>query len=60
MLGDGVGMAQAENLKLPSGFVTVRDVLDGKYKVGNKVSCCGIVTDFRAPIRTNGPGENAP
>ncbi|KND93803.1 hypothetical protein TOPH_01771 [Tolypocladium ophioglossoides CBS 100239] len=47
-------MAQPGNQKLPSGFVTVRDLLDGKHSVGSKVNVIGVVTDFRAPIPTRG------
>ncbi|POR35047.1 Uncharacterized protein TPAR_04760 [Tolypocladium paradoxum] len=47
-------MAQPGSLNLPSGVVTVRDILDGKHGVGSKVNVIGVVTDFRAPIQTRG------
>ncbi|KAM4056090.1 ssDNA-binding domain of telomere protection protein [Hirsutella rhossiliensis] len=47
-------MAQLTGCKLPSGYVAVRDILDGKFAVGSRVSVVGLVTDFRAPIPTRG------
>ncbi|PHH88820.1 hypothetical protein CDD83_7001 [Cordyceps sp. RAO-2017] len=47
-------MAQHTDLRLPSGFITVRDVLDGKACEKSKVSVIGLVTDVRAPIQTRG------
>lgn len=44
--------------QLPPGFVAVRDVLDGGFAVGAKVSVVGLVADFRAPIPTRGTGES--
>ncbi|PNY29712.1 Uncharacterized protein TCAP_00370, partial [Tolypocladium capitatum] len=52
--GRYIDMAQPGNQKPPSGFVTVRDILDGKHGVGSKVNVIGVVTDFRAPIPTRG------
>ncbi|KAI9158707.1 Protection of telomeres protein [Paramyrothecium foliicola] len=41
--------------RLPSGFVTVQDVLDGKCSPSSKVNIVGIITDFRAPLPPRGP-----
>ncbi|KAF5126012.1 hypothetical protein E5D57_010706 [Metarhizium anisopliae] len=40
--------------KLPSGFATVGDVLEGKISAGSRINLIGILTDFRAPIPTRG------
>ncbi|KAF7550920.1 hypothetical protein G7046_g7869 [Stylonectria norvegica] len=37
---------------LPPGFVEIRDVLDGKFKIKSKVNLVGVVVDFRVPIAT--------
>ncbi|TFB04904.1 hypothetical protein CCMA1212_002512 [Trichoderma ghanense] len=39
---------------LPSGFITVRDILDRKRGVGNLLNVIGVVKDFRAPVPTRG------
>lgn len=47
-------MAQPTCPKLPSGFATVREILEGKRRMGTVVTVAGLVTDFRAPIPTRG------
>lgn len=42
--------------QIPSTIASVRDIIDGKFKVGAKVNCIGIVTDFRAAVPTRGEG----
>ncbi|PTB62860.1 hypothetical protein BBK36DRAFT_1172152 [Trichoderma citrinoviride] len=39
---------------LPSGFITVRDILDRKRGVGNLLNVIGVVKDFRTPVPTRG------
>ncbi|OTA04786.1 hypothetical protein A9Z42_0053800 [Trichoderma parareesei] len=39
---------------LPSGFITVRDILDRKRGVGNLLNVIGVVKEFRAPVPTRG------
>lgn len=45
--------------KLPSGFATIRGVLEGQHATGSRVTVVGIVTDFRAPVATRGKGKRA-
>ncbi|KAG5979393.1 hypothetical protein E4U55_005201 [Claviceps digitariae] len=40
--------------KLPPGFASIQDVIDGRYHAGSMIHVAGIVTDFRAPIATKG------
>jgi protection-of-telomeres protein 1 len=42
---------------LPSGFISIRDILDRKRGVGNLVNVIGIIKDFRAPFQTRGSGK---
>ncbi|KAL7913685.1 hypothetical protein GGI35DRAFT_438257 [Trichoderma velutinum] len=37
---------------LPSGFISVRDILDHKRGVGNLLNVIGVVKDFRTPVPT--------
>ncbi|UKZ57838.1 hypothetical protein TrVGV298_011699 [Trichoderma virens] len=37
---------------LPSGFISVREILNHKRGVGNLVNVIGVVKDFRAPVPT--------
>ncbi|RFU72361.1 telomere-binding alpha subunit central domain-containing [Trichoderma arundinaceum] len=37
---------------LPSGFISVREILDHKRGVGNLLNVIGVVKDFRAPVPT--------
>ncbi|GJN74547.1 hypothetical protein PLICBS_008638 [Purpureocillium lilacinum] len=47
-------MSQGLAEKLPPGYTTVRDILDGKCRKGSLVNVIGIVAEFRAPIPTRG------
>ncbi|KAK9420279.1 hypothetical protein SUNI508_06548 [Seiridium unicorne] len=40
--------------ELPSGVVSIRDILDEKIPVGRFTSVIGLVKDMRAPMPTNG------
>ncbi|KAG5951541.1 hypothetical protein E4U53_002856 [Claviceps sorghi] len=40
--------------KPPPGFVSIQDIIDGRYLPGSRIHFAGIVTDFRAPIATKG------
>lgn len=48
--------ASARQGKLPAGFATVKDVLEGEIPDGARRNIMGILTDFRAPIPTRGSG----
>ncbi|PNP55072.1 hypothetical protein THARTR1_04761 [Trichoderma harzianum] len=37
---------------LPSGFISIRDILDRKRGVGNLLNVIGVVKDFRTPVPT--------
>ncbi|KAL7962444.1 hypothetical protein V8C34DRAFT_270363 [Trichoderma compactum] len=37
---------------LPSGFISIRDILDRKRGVGNLLNAIGVVKDFRTPVPT--------
>lgn len=37
---------------LPSGFISIRDILDRKRGVGNLLNVVGVVKDFRTPVPT--------
>ncbi|CAM1508412.1 Fc.00g052600.m01.CDS01 [Cosmosporella sp. VM-42] len=39
---------------LPSGFVTVKDILEDRVRERSKINVVGIVTDFRVPVPTKG------
>jgi hypothetical protein len=40
------------------GYVTIRDILDGKIAKGSLVNVFGVVLDFRDAIETRSTGEN--
>jgi hypothetical protein len=40
------------------GYVTIRDILDGKIANGALVNVLGLVSDFRDAIQTRKTGEN--
>lgn len=42
---------------LPTGYVTIREILDGKVTLRNTVNVVGVVTDFRVPIPTRRAGK---
>ncbi|KAF4988608.1 hypothetical protein FGRMN_9669 [Fusarium graminum] len=44
-------MPPSSTLTLPN-YVTVRDILDGKYRSHTMVNVFGVVVDFRAPVPT--------
>lgn len=41
---------------LPKGFVNFQDILDGKIRPKQLVNVMGILTKYRLPIRSGGPG----
>lgn len=43
---------------LPSGFISIRDILNHKRGVGNLVNVIGVVKDFRTPAPTRGTGKH--
>lgn len=43
--------------RLPQGFKTVQDILEGDVPVNKMASVIGLVKDYRAPMKTSGTGS---
>lgn len=44
--------------RLPDGFKTVQDIIEGDVPVNKLASVIGLVKDYRLPMRTGGTGSS--